>query len=119
MLANHTALLKTQYPVEFRAAVLTSQVGSTDSVVKSINECREMGIPVEAPDINVSDAYFTPHEKDIGFGLAAVKNVGQNAIDSIVTARKQAGKLETIFESCAQWGLRLSTMRVRDSSSEL
>src|SRR5216110_2803646 len=89
LLAYQTAWLKTHYPVEFMAALLTSQVGSTDSVVKYINECREMGIPVEAPDINVSDAYFTPHENAIRFGLAAVKNVGQNAIDSIVTARKE------------------------------
>src|SRR5207302_6339544 len=96
LLAYHTAWLKTHYPVEFMAALLTSQVGSTDSVVKYINECREMGIPVEAPDINVSDAYFTPHENAIRFGLAAVKNVGQNAIDSIVTARKEAGKFDTI-----------------------
>ncbi len=115
LLAYHTAWLKTHYPVEFMAALLTSQVGSTDSVVKYINECREMGISVEAPDINVSDAYFTPHENAIRFGLAAVKNVGQNAIDSIVTARKQAGKFDTIFEFCEKVDLRLLNKRVLES----
>src|SRR5947207_5867694 len=115
LLAYHTAWLKTHYPVEFMAALLTSQVGSTDSVVKYINECREMGIPVEAPDINVSDAYFTPHENAIRFGLAAVKNVGQNAIDSIVTARKEAGKFDTIFEFCEKVDLRLLNKRVLES----
>src|SRR4029079_3383894 len=88
LLAYQTAYLKTHYPVEFMAALLTSQAGSTDDVVKYINECREMGIPVEPPDINYSDANFTPHGPAIRFGLAAVKNVGHNAIESIVTARE-------------------------------
>ena len=89
LLAYQTAYLKTHYPVEFMAALLTSVSGSTDDVVKYINECREMGIAVEPPDINVSDAYFTPHGEAIRFGLAAVKNVGHNAIESIVAARKE------------------------------
>src|SRR5215475_5515585 len=84
LLAYHTAYLKTHYPVEFMAALLTSVTGNTDDVVKYINECREMGIPVEPPDINVSDANFTPHENAIRFGLAAVKNVGRTAIESII-----------------------------------
>ena len=80
LLAYHTAYLKTHFPVEFMAALLTSVTGNTDDVVKYINECREMGIAVEPPDINVSDANFTPHGEAIRFGLAAVKNVGHNAI---------------------------------------
>src|SRR5205807_8128848 len=88
LLAYQTAYLKTHYPLEFMAALLTSQSGNTDNVVKYINECREMGISVEPPDINVSDANFTPHENAIHFGLAAVKNVGHNAIESITAARK-------------------------------
>ncbi|HTL27642.1 MAG TPA: DNA polymerase III subunit alpha, partial [Tepidisphaeraceae bacterium] len=87
LLAYHTAYLKTHYPVEFMAALLTSVTGNTDDVVKYINECREMGIAVEPPDINHSDANFTPHGEAIRFGLAAVKNVGGNAIASIVDAR--------------------------------
>src|ERR1700722_14973366 len=62
LLAYHTAYLKTHHPIEFMAALLTSITGDTDSVVKYINECREMGIAVEPPDINISDANFTPHE---------------------------------------------------------
>src|ERR1700736_3032297 len=92
LLAYHTAYLKTHYPVEFMAALLTSVTGSTDDVVKYINECREMGIAVEAPDINVSDANFTPHGQAIRFGLAAVKNVGGNGIESIVAARRKLGR---------------------------
>ena len=71
--------------------------------MKYINECREMGIAVEAPDINVSDANFTPHGESIRFGLAAVKNVGGNAIESIVAARKKLGRFKSIFEFCEKW----------------
>jgi DNA polymerase III subunit alpha len=115
LLAYHTAFLKTHYPIEFMAALLTSVTGSTDDVVKYINECREMGIAVEAPDINVSDANFTPHGESIRFGLAAVKNVGGNAIESIVAARKKLGRFKSIFEFCEHVDLRLLNKRVLES----
>jgi DNA polymerase III subunit alpha len=115
LLAYHTAYLKTHYPVEFMAALLTSVTGSTDDVVKYINECREMGIAVEPPDINVSDANFTPHGSAIRFGLAAVKNVGGNAIESIVAARKELGQFRTVFEFCEKVDLRLLNKRVLES----
>jgi DNA polymerase III subunit alpha len=115
LLAYHTAYLKTHYPVEFMAALLTSVTGNTDDVVKYINECREMGIAVEAPDINVSDANFTPHGAAIRFGLAAVKNVGHNAIESIVAGRKQVGQYKSIFEFCEKVDLRLLNKRVLES----
>ena len=115
LLAYHTAYLKTHYPVEFMAALLTSVTGSTDDVVKYINECREMGIAVEAPDINVSDANFTPHGESIRFGLAAVKNVGGNAIESIVAGRKKLGRFKSIFEFCENVDLRLLNKRVVES----
>ena len=115
LLAYHTAYLKTHYPIEFMAALLTSVTGSTDDVVKYINECREMGIAVEAPDINVSDANFTPHGESIRFGLAAVKNVGGNAIESIVAARKKLGRFKSIFEFCENVDLRLLNKRVLES----
>ncbi len=115
LLAYHTAYLKTRYPVEFMAALLTSVTGSTDDVVKYINECREMGIAVEAPDINVSDANFTPHGSAIRFGLAAVKNVGHNAIQSIVAGRKELGRYSSIYEFCEKVDLRLLNKRVLES----
>ena len=115
LLAYHTAYLKTHYPVEFMAALLTSVSGSTDDVVKYINECREMGIAVEPPDVNVSDAYFTPHGEAIRFGLAAVKNVGHNAIDSIVAARKEHGTFKSFYQFCEKVDLRLLNKRVVES----
>jgi DNA polymerase-3 subunit alpha len=115
LLAYQTAYLKTHYPVEFMAALLTSVTGSTDDVVKYINECREMGLAVEPPDINVSDANFTPHGQAIRFGLAAVKNVGHNAIESIVAARKEIGRFKSIYEFCEKVDLRLLNKRVLES----
>jgi DNA polymerase III subunit alpha len=115
LLAYHTAYLKTHYPVEFMAALLTSVTGNTDDVVKYINECREMGIAVEPPDINVSDANFTPHGKAIRFGLAAVKNVGHNAIESIIAGRKEEGRYKSIYEFCEKVDLRLLNKRVLES----
>src|ERR1043166_8740071 len=115
LLAYQTAFLKTHYPVEFMAALLTSVTGGTDDVVKYINECREMGISVEPPDINVSDANFTPHGEAIRFGLAAVKNVGHNAIESIVAGRKKDGAYKSIFEFCEKVDLRLLNKRVLES----
>ncbi len=116
LLAYHTAYLKTHHPLEFMAALLTSVTGSTDDVVKYINECREMGIAVEPPDINISDANFTPHAEAIRFGLAAVKNVGGNAIESIVAARKKLGrKFRSLYEFCEEVDLRLLNKRVLES----
>ena len=115
LLAYHTAYLKTHFPVEFMAALLTSVTGSTDDVVKYINECREMGISVEPPDIHVSAANFTPHENAIRFGLAAVKNVGGNAIESIVAARSKIETFNSIYEFCERVDLRLLNKRVLES----
>jgi DNA polymerase III subunit alpha len=116
LLAYHTAYLKTHHPVDFMAALLTSVTGSTDDVVKYINECREMGIAVEPPDINVSDANFTPHGAAIRFGLAAVKNVGGNAIESIVAARKKLGRnFKSFYEFCEEVDLRMLNKRVLES----
>ncbi|MCI0356820.1 MAG: DNA polymerase III subunit alpha [Acidobacteria bacterium] len=115
LLAYRTAYLKTHYPVEFMASLLTSETGATDKVVKYINECREMGIRVEPPDINVSDATFTPHGDAIRFGLAAVKNVGHTAIESIVEARAKLGRFRSFFEFAENVDLRLLNKRVLES----
>src|SRR5258708_23462295 len=95
LLAYQTAYLKTHHPVEFMAALLTSQSGNTDNVGKYINECREMGIPVEPPDINISDAFFTPHDNAIRFGLAAGTNAGRTARESLLAALTVPGRFHS------------------------
>ena len=120
LLAYHTAYLKTHYPVEFMAALLTSEISKPENVVKYIKECRELGIEVQPPDIQLSGADFTPLEKSIRFGLAAIKNVGRNAIDSILNARKTLQETEqrgfaSLNEFCEKVDLRLLNKRVLES----
>ncbi|MDQ2925783.1 MAG: DNA polymerase III subunit alpha, partial [Acidobacteriota bacterium] len=120
LLAYHTAWLKTHYPVEFMAALLTSETSKPENVVKYIGECREIGISVVPPDVQLSTATFTPDADKIRFGLAAIKNVGNNAIESIVTARaalQSAGKpgFASLWEFCAKVDLRLLNKRVLES----
>ncbi len=116
LVSYQTAYLKTHYPVEFMAALLTSETSKPDSVVKYIAECREMGIAVEPPDVQVSGAQFTPHGEAIRFGLAAVKNVGGNAIESILKAREEVGgRFKTLWQFCEKVDLRVMNKRVIES----
>jgi DNA polymerase-3 subunit alpha len=102
-LAYVTAYLKAHYPVDFMAALLTSETGNTAKVVKYINECRAMNITVLPPDVNQSEWSFTPDvqasgEVGIRFGLGAVKNVGQSAVEAIGRARETLGRFRTIHQ---------------------
>jgi DNA polymerase-3 subunit alpha len=119
LVAYQTAYLKTHYPVEFMSALLTSEISKPDNVVKYIKECREMEIAVEPPDVLHSDADFTPHGDKIRFGLTAIKNVGRNAIDSILAAREELAKEGKSFagfqEFCEKIDLRLLNKRVIES----
>jgi DNA polymerase-3 subunit alpha len=119
LLAYQTAYLKTHYPIEFMSALLTSEISKPENVVKYIKECREMGIAVEPPDVLFSGANFTPHGKAIRFGLTAIKNVGRNAIDSILAARaalEAEGKsFASYWEFCERVDLRLMNKRVLES----
>jgi DNA polymerase-3 subunit alpha len=116
LVSYQTAYLKTHYPVEFMAALLTSETSKPENVVKYIAECKEMGISVEPPDVQVSGAQFTPHGEAIRFGLAAVKNVGGNAIDSITKARTEVGgKFKNFWEFCEKVDLRVMNKRVIES----
>ncbi len=120
LLAYHTAWLKTHYPVEFMAALLTSETSKPENVVKYISECREININVLPPNVQVSDANFTPTLEAIGFGLAAIKNVGHNAIESIITARaalQKEGKqgFSSLWDFCERVDLRLLNKRVLES----
>ncbi len=114
-LAYVTAYLKAHYPVEFMSALLTSETGNTAKVVKYINECREMGIQVEPPDVNSSDFNFTPAGTAIRFGLGGVRNLGQNAVAAIREARAQAGKFRGLFQFCEQVDLKPLNKRMIES----
>ncbi len=116
LVSYQTAYLKTHYPVEFMAALLTSETSKPENVVKYIAECKEMGIGVEPPDVQVSGSQFTPNGEAIRFGLAAVKNVGGNAIESIMKAREEVGgRFKSLWEFCEKVDLRVMNKRVIES----
>jgi DNA polymerase-3 subunit alpha len=115
LLAYQTAYLKTHYPVEFMAALLTAETGNQEKVVKYIGECREMGITVLPPDVNSSDWSFTPAGGAIRFGLGAVRNVGFNTVQAIQAARRELGRFTSIFQFCEEVDSRVLNRRVLES----
>jgi DNA polymerase-3 subunit alpha len=115
LVAYQTAYFKANYPVEFMAALLTSEMGDTDKIVKYIEECRAMGIEVQPPDVNVSAVQFSVAGDTIRFGLAAIKNVGEAAMESILRARQADGPFQGLDDFCARVDLRLVNRRVIES----
>jgi DNA polymerase-3 subunit alpha len=115
LLAYQTAYLKVHYPVEFMAALLTSEIGKTEKLVRYIHETRGMGIQVLPPDVNESGLYFTPVGDAIRFGLAALKNLGEGTAQGIIAARAEKGKFRNLFEFCESIEPRLVNRRVLES----
>ena len=143
-LAYQTAFLKTNHPARFMAALLTSERANTDKIVQYIGECREMGIEVVPPDVNESEKFFTVVTKGAGpgslgeaergaegeassgerrevrcdrirFGLAAIKNVGEGAVEAMLVARAEGGAFRSIFDFCSRVDLRAVNRRVLES----
>jgi DNA polymerase III subunit alpha len=125
LISYQTAYLKTHYPVEYMAALLTSEVQDTDKVVKYIYEAREMGITILPPDVNASRWDFTvveAHEREtvgpgstigsVRFGLAAVKNVGLSAIEALIDARETKGAFTSLADFCRKVDQRRVNRRV-------
>lgn len=120
--AYQTAWLKAYYPVEYMAALLTYEMGNTEKVVEYIGECRDMGIDVLPPDINDSFVDFTViYDREHGrketkglirFGLAAVKGVGEKAVEQIIAAREKIGRFKNLFHFCENVDLRAVNKQV-------
>ena len=116
MISYRTAYLKANYPVEFMAALLTSEKDNADKIVEYVNECQRIAIEVQAPDINESfDIFTVVNEKQIRFGLIAVKNVGRGAIESILKVRLEKGKFKSLEDFCEHIDLRLANRKVIES----
>ncbi len=112
VLSYHTAYLKTHYPAEFMAALLSACIGDTDAVVKYINEARDLGLEILPPDVNESGYKFTVlDDKRIRFGLGAVRNVGHGAIDSIIAAHNKK-PFESLYDFAERVDLRTCNKRV-------
>ncbi|MGB7468625.1 MAG: DNA polymerase III subunit alpha, partial [Candidatus Acidiferrum sp.] len=115
LLAYQTAYLKTHYPVDFMAALLTSETGNAEKAVKYINEARGMSISILPPDVNESDLYFTPVGESIRFGMAAIKNVGENTAKAIRESRLNAGEFSSLYDLCERIEARFLNKRVFES----
>ncbi|HME00835.1 MAG TPA: DNA polymerase III subunit alpha [Terriglobia bacterium] len=115
LVAYRTAYLKTHYAVEFMAAMLTAEIGNQPKLTFYLSECREMGIGILPPDVNSSDRVFTPDAGNVRFGLTAIKNVGESAIDSVLAARRTLGRFDNLFQFCENVDLRLLNKRVIES----
>ena len=104
LIAYQTAYLKANYPVEYMTAVLTAFRDNTDKVAGAVAECRRLGIAVLPPDIHASGLHFTVEGEAIRFGLLAIKNVGQGAIESMVAARETDGDFRSLADLCCPGG---------------
>ncbi|MGQ9633018.1 MAG: DNA polymerase III subunit alpha [Bryobacteraceae bacterium] len=119
-LAYVTAYLKAHYPVDFMAALLTSETGNTPKVVKYINECKDMGIAILPPDVNHSGWSFTPdytcgERGAIRFGLGAIRNVGRTAVEAIQKARSEQGSFRSLQHFCETVELTSLNRRMLES----
>src|SRR5262249_29024088 len=115
-LAYQTAYLKANYPWHFAAALLTIESQNTDKLALYLGECRDRGITVLQPDINESQMRFTVEpDKGVRFGLMAIKNVGEGAIQSLLDVRKKQGRIASLTALCEDLDLRLVNKRVFES----
>ena len=110
-----TAYLKAHYPQEYMAALLTSVKDDKDKSAIYLNECRRMKIQVLPPDVNESEATFTPVGDDIRFGLTAIRNVGANVVDRIVEARQEEGRFTDFNDFMAKVPALVCNKRVIES----
>lgn len=114
LITYRTAYLKANYPVEFMASLLSSIMDNPDKVPLYMEECRTLGITILPPDVNKSFVDFSVNDGQIRFGLAAVKNVGRNAINSIIEAREK-GKFTSLQDFCERVDLHVLTKRMIES----
>ncbi len=111
-----TAYLKANYPVEYMAALLTENSDNTDKVQKYIDSCqRSLKIDVVPPDVNRSEVDFMPFEGKIIFGLSAIKNIGESAIENILAARKEGGEFKDLPDFCSRINLQTVNSRALES----
>ena len=115
LLAYHTAYLKANYPAHFMAALLTIERQNTDKLALYLGECRDLGVTILPPDVNESELAFTVTPRGVRFGLGAVKNVGDGAVEAILAARRAAGGLASLERLCEEVDPRTLNRRALES----
>ena len=119
LIAYQTAYMKANYTVEYMTAVLTAFRSNEEKVAAAVAECRRMGIEVLPPDVHSSHLEFTVEGDAIRFGLLAVKNVGQGAIESIIAARDEGGPFRSLTDFCTRIDLRLANRKVLEALAKV
>ena len=116
LVSYQTAWLKTHYPAEFMAAVLSSDMDNTDKVVNFLGEARALGLVVQPPDANTSGFMFEATDtKTIRYGLGAVKGVGRNAVENLVQARAHGGAFADLSDFCQRVDAQKGNKRVLEA----
>ena len=110
LLAYQTAYLKAHYPIEYMAAALTGEVENREKLGLYLNECREMGIQMLAPDVNCSELGFRPETHSVRFGLGSIKNVGASTARSILATRQRQGDFGDLEQLCQRSPLSKSAL---------
>ena len=112
MISFQTAYLKTHYPVQFMAALMSNEMDDSDKVLKNLTECRKQKISVLPPDVNQSTAHFSVEGNAIRYGLSAVKGVGDKAVQSIIDARSKEKPFEDLEDFVMRVDLKALNRRV-------
>src|SRR5256885_5184280 len=119
VISYQTAYLKAHYPVEFMAGLLSNEINNTDKISVFVGECQRMGISILPPDINRSGLKFTPESQNgktaIRYGLAAIKNVGEAAMQMSIEERERAGEYTSLEDFCGRIGTRIANRKMLES----
>lgn len=115
MISYQTAYLKAHYPVHFMAALMTFEMEDTDKILKNLNECKEMGIKVLPPDVNSGWVGFSANQKQILFGLAAIKGVGSKVVEVVIENREKNGPFENLLHFCERIDSHLLNRRILEN----
>ena len=115
LISYHTAYLKTHYPTEFMAALLSSEMGDQDKLLKYVAACKDMSVKIRIPSIQESEWKFTMQGRDIIFGLGAIKNVGEEGVKELVKDREENGPFTSLLDLCCRINSRKMTRRVLES----
>ncbi|HET9851796.1 MAG TPA: DNA polymerase III subunit alpha [Candidatus Limnocylindrales bacterium] len=119
LIAYQTAYLKANFTVDYMASVLSAFRDNEEKVAAAVAECRRLGIEVRPPSVSRSQVEFTVEDEAIRFGLLAVKNVGQGAIESIIAAREGEGPFKSVGDLCRRIDLRLANRKVLESLAKV
>src|SRR5438067_91572 len=119
VISYQTAYLKSHYPLEFMAGLLSNEINNTDKISIFVGECKRMAVAILPPDINKSGLKFTPESHDgkmaIRYGLAAIKNVGESAMQMSIEERERAGDYTSLEDFCGRIGTRIANRKMLES----